>query len=391
MSNNLIYHIVTPENDRSGSTASDGFPEFSMIDFVMNFPDRKLVNNSIRLVGDVIVGSTMTNNTEFATNNVFTDNLVGASSFIDSIQTSVDSVGQIENILEYSKYVKCKNMVNTSPSDLFKASSICELKAPNQSHAKLALKGVNATKADDNRTDNANFSIKPDICLNSMFGDNGDNTLSYRKSGQIRISVRLARALGSVFGGSVPQPAKAGHTAFAVSYRLQNVRLHFQSIVDDGKDSRLTMPNVINVKSTIQSSFANINCAVPAVCRGVSATFIEQSKENHGLLNPLACNNLPGLSKVQFIYNNTINNSMVSYQITDYPEILERFKESIGSSNHSSATLLKTKSNDGFGVGLDFSGLIDLSRQRFNIQLNSSVSNLSPYTMNLFFHGVQSL
>ena len=82
---------------------------------------------------------------------------------------------------------------------------------------------------------------------------------------------------------------------------------------------------------------------------------------------------------------------MVSYQITDYPEILERFKDSIGSSNHSSATLLKTKSNDGFGVGLDFSGLIDLSRQRFNIQLNSSVSNISPYTMNMFFHGIQSL
>tara|TARA_R110000803_G_scaffold89107_3_gene156251 strand:- start:3766 stop:4941 length:1176 start_codon:yes stop_codon:yes gene_type:complete len=391
MSNNLIYHIVTAENDRPGSTGADGFGEFSMIDFILNFPDRKLVNNSIRFTGDVIVATTMTNNTDFAVNDINIDPLVGASSFIDSIQTSIDSVGQVENILEYNKYVKCKSMVNTSDSDLFKASAVCELKAPNQSFAKLALKGVNAPLSDNTRSHNANFSIKPDICLNSMFGDNGDNTMSYRKSGQIRISFRLARALGAVYGGAVPQPAKPGHTGFSVSYKLQNVRLHFQSILDDGKDSRLTMPNVINVKSTIQSSFANINCAVPSVCRGVSATFIEQSKENHGLANPLACNNIPGLSKVQFIYNNTINNSLVSYQITDYPEVLERFKDSIGSSSHSSATLLRTRMNDGFGVGLDFGALMDLSKQRFNIQLNSDISNISPYTMNMFFHGIQSL
>tara|TARA_R110001592_G_scaffold9704_9_gene51373 strand:- start:3292 stop:4437 length:1146 start_codon:yes stop_codon:yes gene_type:complete len=379
---NLIYHIVTPENDNP-----NGFQEFDMIDFVLNYPDRKLLSNTVRLVGDVLVTSTKADNNVFATNNIYLDNLTGAHSFFDSMQTSIDSVGQIENILEYSKYVKAKALATTSPSDLFKASAVCEMKAPNHSWSRVTLKGVNATRADDARTDNANFSIKPDICLNSMFSETGDNSLSYRKSGQIRVSVRVNRGLSAVFGPSVPETSAIG----SLTITLTNVRLHFQSILDDGQDSVLTMPNIINVKSTIQSSFANINCAVPAICRGVTATFIEQSKENSGLSNPLACNNVPQLSKLQFIYNNTVNNSLVSYQITDYPEMLERFKDSVSLSRHSSASLLNVKHNNGFGIGLSFGGLMDLSRSRFNIQMTSAISNVSPFTINMFFHGVQTL
>tara|TARA_R110000782_G_scaffold16538_1_gene47230 strand:- start:154 stop:816 length:663 start_codon:yes stop_codon:yes gene_type:complete len=220
-----------------------------------------------------------------------------------------------------------------------------------------------------------------------MYSETGDNSLSYRKSGQVRVSVRVNRGLSAVFGPSVPETSAIG----SLTITLTNVRLHFQSILDDGQDSVLTMPNIINVKSTIQSSFANINCAVPAICRGVTATFIEQSKENSGLSNPLACNNVPQLSKLQFIYNNTVNNSLVSYQITDYPEMLERFKDSVSLSRHSSASLLNVKHNNGFGIGLSFGGLMDLSRSRFNIQMTSAISNVSPFTINMFFHGVQTL
>tara|TARA_R110000764_G_scaffold183606_3_gene269338 strand:+ start:1 stop:1041 length:1041 start_codon:yes stop_codon:yes gene_type:complete len=346
-----------------------------------------MLSSTVRLTGDVLVTSTKADNTTFATNNIYLDNLTGAHSFFDSIQTSIDSVGQIENILEYSKYVKAKALATTSPSDLFKASAVCEMKAPNHSWSRVTLKGVNATRADNARTDNANFSIKPDICLNSMYSETGDNSLSYRKSGQVRVSVRVNRGLSTVFGPSVPETSAIG----SLTITLTNVRLHFQSILDDGQDSVLTMPNIINVKSTIQSSFANINCAVPAICRGVTATFIEQSKENSGLSNPLACNNVPQLSKLQFIYNNTVNNSLVSYQITDYPEMLERFKDSVSLSRHSSASLLNVKHNNGFGIGLSFGGLMDLSRQRFNIQMTSAITNVSPFTINMFFHGVQTL
>ena len=58
---NLIYHIVTPENDNP-----NGFQEFDMIDFVLNYPDRKLLSNTVRLVGDVLVTSTKADNTTFA-------------------------------------------------------------------------------------------------------------------------------------------------------------------------------------------------------------------------------------------------------------------------------------------------------------------------------------
>ena len=71
--------------------------------------------------------------------------------------------------------------------------------------------------------------------------------------------------------------------------------------------------------------------------------------------------------------------------------MLERFKDSVSLSRHSSASLLNVKHNNGFGIGLSFGGLMDLSRQRFNIQMTSAITNVSPFTINMFFHGVQTL
>ena len=152
------------------------------------------------------------------------------------------------------------------------------------------------------------------------------------------------------------------------------------------------MNQIVNVKSTIQSTFANISCQVPAVCRSVAATMIRVDRQNAGgLFNPLQCEVLPEIKTIEFIYNNTINNSLVSYQISDYAEILERYVKSVSDSDHSHTSLWELKHNSGFGIGLDFAGLLDLRRQRFQIQISSSVSSNEPYAISLFFFGVQTL
>ena len=56
MSKNYLYHTITPENDRS-----DGFTEFGMADFVLNFPQRKLMAGSIRISGNLSVVDTKAN------------------------------------------------------------------------------------------------------------------------------------------------------------------------------------------------------------------------------------------------------------------------------------------------------------------------------------------
>lgn len=390
MSANYLYHSVSPENEPTGGA----FTEFAIADYVLNFPQRKIVAGSIRITANVVATDSDTD-VHIATQNIYVDPLVGASAFFDTMTTTLDKVGQIESIQDYGRWIKTVEQAKTSRTDLFKGSSVCELKAPNANWVKTVLKGTSANRTVTGTaaevpglqiSDDADFSIKPMICLNSAMG--GDGSMSYRKTGSIRLTLRVARALAAVYG---PDCSVAG-AATTASISLKNMRVHFASVPDDGTDAPMTMPNTVNIKSTIQSTFSNISCQVPAVCRGVSATMIAAINQNTGgLNNPLACEVLPEFTAVEFIYNNTINNSLVSYQITDYAELLERYVKSVSDSDHSSTSMWEIKHNGGFGIGLSFDGLMDLRRQRFQIQIASSVTSAEPYSISLFFHGVQTL
>tara|TARA_R110000782_G_scaffold45394_3_gene100875 strand:+ start:5414 stop:6580 length:1167 start_codon:yes stop_codon:yes gene_type:complete len=386
---NYLYHTITPENDNPS-----GFSEFAMIDYVLNFPQRKLMTGSIRLSGNFVYDDTEAD-FNIGISNTYIDPLVGAHALIDQVSTSFQNFGQVENVLEYGRFVKAVQMAKTSKADLFKGSNVCELKAPNTQWSKAVIKGLNTAKTFTAVTlvpdisDQASFSIKPLICLNMAGG--GDGSISYRKSGSIRLTFRVARALASIYG---PDVSEAESSKIA-SILLSNLKLHFCSIPDDGLDAPITMSNTINVKSTVQSSFSNVSCAVPAICRGVTGTFILQDDENSGgLMNPLSCQTPPDITSLEFIYNNTINNSLVSYQITDYAEMLKRYVRSVTSSDHNNASLFEVRHDDGFGIGLNFDdegGLIDLRKDGMNIQISSGVRSDKPYTLNLFFHGVQTI
>ena len=390
MSANYLYHNVSPENEPAGGS----FGEFAIADYVLNFPQRKIVAGSIRITANVLVNDTLHGLTKVGTQNLYVDPLVGASAFFDTMTTSLDKVGQIESIQDYGRWIKTVEQAKTSRTDLFKGSAVCELKAPNANWSKTVLRGASANRvvaagdlADGLQiSDQANFSIKPMICLNSAMG--GDGSMSFRKTGSIRLTLRVARALSALYGPSV-SPAGAGTQAIIA---LSNMKVHFATVPDDGTDAPMTMSNIVNIQSTVQSSFANISCQVPAICRAVSSTFILASHQNAGgLNNPLACEVLPQFRAVEFIYNNTINNSLVSYQITDYAELLERYVKSVSDSDHSSTSMWEIKHNNGMGIGLSFDGLLDLRRQRFQIQISSNVSSAQPYSVSLFFWGVQTI
>ena len=388
MSSNYLYHSVSPENEPSGGA----FTQFAIADYVLNFPNRKLVAGSIRITANVVATDSKVKS--LATQHLYVDPLVGAHAFYDTITTSMDKVGQVESIQDYGRFIKTISQAKDSRTDMFKGSKVCELKAPNANWSETVLKGTSSTRNDDTDTkvpglvitDDADFSIKPTICLNSAVG--GDGTMSFRKSGSIRLTLRIARALAAVYGPSVSLSTEA--TKASIS--LKNMKIHFATVPDDGTDAPMTMNNIVNIQSTIQSTFSNISCQVPAVCRAVSATMIRADRQNAGGLdNPLQCEVLPEFKTVEFIYNNTINNSLVSYQISDYAELLERYVKSVSDSDHSHTSMWEIKHNAGFGIGLTFDGLMDLRRQRFQIQISSSVSSDAPYAISLFFWGVQTL
>ena len=68
MSQNYLYHCIQPDNEPSNGT----FSEFSMADFTLVFPQRKLVTGSIRITANVaLVGGVADNAAGIS--NVFID------------------------------------------------------------------------------------------------------------------------------------------------------------------------------------------------------------------------------------------------------------------------------------------------------------------------------
>ena len=64
--------------------------------------------------------------------------------------------------------------------------------------------------------------------------------------------------------------------------------------------------------------------------------------------------------------------------------MLERFIDAMSTSGHNQVAKDVFKANQGFALGLDFDGLVDLSRNRFTVQLQTGANNV-PSNAYLYF------
>jgi len=147
------------------------------------------------------------------------------------------------------------------------------------------------------------------------------------------------------------------------------------------------MRSVYNVKSSIQSSSANVTAQVPAVCDAVSCSFQRQDEENTNVFNNYSLAQVPSISRVQFLFNSSTN-KYITYELNDQNSMLEKYIESFRNTGHNQCYLDTFRTNGGFGIGLDFNGMVDLSRQQFSVQLSSQINNQYPYNLYLYFHSV---
>lgn len=356
------YHTVYPENTKSS------YGEFDTVDFVVTFENRALVANSMRLESDLNVYSTGTTKLA-ATDQIYVDPKIGAHSFVSAIQTEFQSRGMVENLQEYPRYVKMVGDTTMTVQDTMNSENTCELRAPSEKVMLSVLRGpclnTRAT-VDDN-----DFSIKPRFCLNSMSAN-----LNYTKSGAIRVSVRLGRNAAALYG--------AGVTADS-SYSLKNLRLCFSSAPPVGS-GKVMLRTKLNIKQAINTAFANVATKVPAVCNAVSCSFQRQDQENTNESNNTQTQVLPNVSEVQFLFNDS-QSEYITYQIRDREELLLRYIQSFADVGRNSVNLSKLKANESFGIGLPFRDLIDLSNQKFNVQIVSEVG-INPFIMYMYFHSM---
>ena len=374
MTEQIVYHRVIPEN------LKDSYVEFDQVDFNLSFEGRKMVVGSLRVEGELEVlhdGRVLTSDVSvdgslIKDKYISFDGMVGAHAFCESFTTSISGGRIIENLTEYPRYVKMATTATEGTSDMNNSKNVCQLKAPRDTMTNMYMKGEKlATDYPAPLRCNPDFSIKPLICLNS-----GSGNLSYKKTGDVRVSLQMNRIAGAL--GGVDNNAKT-------TYGVRDLRLRYVSVPEDNEDSSVVLKTKLNIKQSIQSSFANIQTKVPALVTAVSVSFLEQANENSSKYNNQELNNIPNLSQTQFMFNDSTN-TLITYLIKNNSEVTQRYIDSFLDTGRNRLSTEDLSNNNGRGVGLDFGQVIDLSQQRFSLQLTSEVSSSNPLIAFMYFH-----
>ena len=368
----IQYHQVFPENTL---TSYSGDAQ-TQIDFLLTYEGKALEMNSLRLNFDLDItpssGADDFKNVR-ADPDLFYDPAAGLHGVISSCVTSVNGA-VIENLNSYARMVAMETQSTLTTDELNVASQSCEGKVANQRLTNLFMRGVVAgefTDNDDGTTANyltalvekPSASIKPRICLNKCFTEDGSMPLlSFSRSGVIRVSFRLARSSAFLYGSS----------SEGSSYALSNVRLTYVSRDDSPNLAPILSRGVTNVKQAITSNSANIQAIIPGSARAVSVSFQPQANENTAFHNNLQLYKIPSLTQVQYLFNDSTN-QYITFIIKSEIESLERYLESFTDTGSNSASLQAIKSNNAYGLGTSLGQYVNLANSKFSIQIQSAI------------------
>ncbi len=371
----LRYNSVKPSNQMPS------YSPFDNIDFEIDFPNRKVVANSIRIVGGASVKKS---NAQIDPPNdkIYMDNLTGAHAFFSEMVVSTSKSGNLQNIQSYPRYIKMKTEAQNHAFDMNNSNFACELRTSDASLSNYLLNGVKAlvSATDPDPALPMPFAIKPDICLNNMSAlPGGDTNISYSQTGTIRISTKVSQVFDVLYGADVT-------VANDVSIELSDISLTYRTIADDGKVSSKVMKAVASVKQSLSTTSQELNVRVPAIADSVSCSFLRQAKVGSPCYNTLLTEVVPHVQTLEFGFNGT-NSQYVTYQIKNRAEIIKRYVDSLGPSKVSDIN--KLYANSGYGVGLNFNDNVDLSKDVLNIRIDSALSD--PMVMFLYFHSTISM
>lgn len=360
----IVYHSVIPTNLKSSYT------EYDNVDFDLSFEGRALNLGSVCIEGELEV---LHAGNRLNTEKIFLDNLVGAHSLWEMATVSINGgANVIENLNELPRYTKMVMASTLDQGDTCNSDNACELKAPMAQMTTDFLKGeVPNTQPTADLVCNPDFSVKPLICLNSSF-----EQLSSKRSGDIRLTVNLARVNAVLYGYDVDA---------TTSYSVANLRVVFTSSPDGDSSEPVGMKVKQYVKQSIQSNFANVQTRANALCTGMTASFQVQANENTAKNNNLELNKVPNLRQTQYLFNSSTN-TLISYIIKNNVEVVERGIQSMMDTDKNSLSTQKLANNDGFIVGLDFGQVVSLNSNPFSMQLSSDISSTIPMITHQYFH-----
>lgn len=368
MSQNTIFPLST----------KDAYRQNDIVDFLLAFEDKAIVQNSIRITGKVRVGAsgdiTANNGTKLNTSlDVQIDGTVGIAGAFQSITCSSDQQGVIENQNEHPRYVKAKSVAQTTAQHLFTDTrNTTELRTGTDIHTRYLLAGNNTNVVADTQIP---FSWKPDCAFNKS-----SQNISYKKTGGVKLSVRLATDQQFLYGAN----------ASTMSYALYDLRLEYKTVPDKGSSGNLAFATIHMIKNTAESNNTNLSTRVPAVVQSVSMVFHKDSQLNTYTYNHLQLEEPPGISRVEFSFNDSLT-TYYNFALETVQEILYNYQKSWGvaggSKNNINFPLLNK--NENYGVGMPFGTYIDMTKgSKFGVNIRSNISSALKYGVFMYFRGI---
>jgi len=406
----VVYNEVQPENN-----SPDGFTENQTISFVIKGDGMKMVKNSMRLDFEIdccstFVGVGAGNTLVRQDTKIGINNKIGAHAFIGEISTETATLGVLETISDYNRVanvISCATMseemnyTQTAQAEgrqsvVDAGRYVVQATAPNAmlgtrtpAGGSLAQKQAAQTLQLDNdlrpgtafdKTDPAKFTIKPLVALNRAIGDD----VSLARLGFIRVEFTLSRSQVALYGGEATGNA---------GYVMRNPRLRYMSYPDDGKQGKVMMNTVVSLRSTANSQFHNVQARVPLQnASGVVLTYIDQGRARNTREDSIALEQYPRLDRLEYLFSDN-NQKYIQYPIEDKETMVKLGVQALSESGLHQSTLNRVEANQGTIHGLSFQSFIDLTKQKFSVQLTSSSVNIAqnPVEIHLMFMGMLEL
>jgi len=380
----LLHHRVIP------TSSGEFYTPNQSVDFHLQVPGRKLINNSVRLEGTVTV---IASNSAIITtlDNVKLDAFTGAHAFIAQMSSEVESKGMIETLQNYPRYVAVAAKASMSPDDTLSMKMQAEMRCGGRSdNGKYALQRV-INRAESSAeavlvTDSvpASFSMKPMCAINRASG----NDYSFDRLGFMRLSMILSQSRDAFFGFDAVTGATENPKG--CSYQLSDLALRFSTVPEDGDTSPALYRSYFSTTNSISSTSSSLVSRVPSKrVNGVTNIFIKQSDARSVDNNSQELQQIPQFDSTEYLFASSVS-SGIEYRITDLGEAVQRGIDSLSATGHSNVSTQTLQGNDSFLLGYNFDSYMDLSQQLFSqrLVLNSTSITTSPMDCVSYFHAL---
>jgi hypothetical protein len=374
----IKYHEVIPTNNKIEYTDDD------LVDFEFLSNGRDLVKNSIELSGTFqlfkTVSGTQTRVLKADAGKVFLDNNAGIHSIIENVSCSTLNQGSIENIgLAYPRFVSMMNVLKKRSQDKNNISDVLEWKYADKDVSNVMLRQGLVTDNTQTQLFDQSFNFKPLIVFNRT-----DQNISFSKTGSMRISMNLSTVQKMI------EDRLTVANLDNLSVKITNFKLFYRSVPEDVTIKSIIAQKITPLKTTISSSLATMSLNVPSQsATGCSISFQQVANEGSSSKNNSQLEKI-NISGLQFFFNYA--NSYLNYKLTSLSEILMRGLKSVSPSNDEAMYQITNQNlgnNENFIVGSDLDGIIDLSKNSFEVQIESDLTaNTNVYLM---FHSIISM